>query len=185
MSNGSPLDEGPLGDLAPGDEAATTDIMAGVRGYLLGFILAAALSAVSFYITRSTLVWAPSIPIALSVLAVAQMGVHLVFFLHMTSGPDNVNNLLALAFGLLIVMLLVFGSLWIMDHLGLDFAAARRHVAAQIPVAEKLGIDPGHAGRRIVVVHNGNTRHIAGPPFALGTENLLEKRRVQYKPLRR
>jgi cytochrome o ubiquinol oxidase operon protein cyoD len=117
MSNGSPLDEGPLGDLAPGDEAATTDIMAGVRGYLLGFILAAALSAVSFYITRSTLVWAPSIPIALSVLAVAQMGVHLVFFLHMTSGPDNVNNLLALAFGLLIVMLLVFGSLWIMDHL--------------------------------------------------------------------
>jgi len=72
---------------------------------------------VSFYITRSTLVWTPSIPIALSVLAVAQMGVHLVFFLHMTSGPDNVNNLMALAFGLLIVMLLVFGSLWIMSNL--------------------------------------------------------------------
>ena len=50
-------------------------------------------------------------------LAIAQMGVHLVFFLHMTSGPDNVNNLLALAFGLLIVMLLVFGSLWIMFHM--------------------------------------------------------------------
>jgi len=45
------------------------------------------------------------------------MGVHLVFFLHMTAGPDNVNNLMALAFGLLIVMLLVFGSLWIMFHL--------------------------------------------------------------------
>ncbi len=117
MSNEAPHDQGPLGDLAPGDEAAINDVMAGVRGYLLGFILAAALSAVSFYIARSTLVWAPSIPIALSVLAVAQMGVHLVFFLHMTSGPDNVNNLLALAFGLLIVMLLVFGSLWIMDHL--------------------------------------------------------------------
>jgi cytochrome o ubiquinol oxidase operon protein cyoD len=35
----------------------------------------------------------------------------------MTSGSDNVNNLMALAFGLLIVMLLVFGSLWIMTHL--------------------------------------------------------------------
>jgi cytochrome o ubiquinol oxidase operon protein cyoD len=88
-----------------------------VRGYLIGFVLAAGLTAVSFYITRSTLVWTPSIPIALSVLAVAQMGVHLVFFLHMTSGPDNVNNLMALAFGLLIVMLVVFGSLWIMSHL--------------------------------------------------------------------
>jgi len=55
--------------------------------------------------------------IALSVLALAQMGVHLVFFLHITSGPDSVNNVMALAFGLLIVILLVFGSLWIITHL--------------------------------------------------------------------
>jgi len=51
------------------------------------------------------------------VLALAQMGVHLVFFLHITSGPDSVNNVMALAFGLLIVMLLVIGSLWIMTNL--------------------------------------------------------------------
>jgi len=43
--------------------------------------------------------------------------VHVVFFLHITSGPDSVNNVMALAFGLLIVMLLVFGSLWIMTQL--------------------------------------------------------------------
>ena len=71
----------------------------------------------SFYIARSTIVWAPSIPIALSVLAVAQMGVHLVFFLHITTGSDNINNVLALAFGLLIVLLLVLGSIWIMTHM--------------------------------------------------------------------
>jgi cytochrome o ubiquinol oxidase subunit IV len=104
------------GDIAPGDDQGPA-IVRGVRGYLIGFALAAALTAVSFYITRSTLVWTPSIPIALSVLAVAQMGVHVVFFLHMTSGSDNLNNLLALAFGLLIVLLLVLGSLWIMTHL--------------------------------------------------------------------
>ena len=45
------------------------------------------------------------------------MGIHLVFFLHITSGPDSVNNIMALAFGLLIVMPLVFGSLWIMANL--------------------------------------------------------------------
>ena len=104
-------------DLAPGDESAGEDIAGGVRGYLIGFVFAALLTGISFYIARSTLVWQPSIPIALTVLAIAQMGVHLVFFLHLTSGPDNVNNALALAFGLLIVMLLVFGSLWIMTHL--------------------------------------------------------------------
>jgi cytochrome o ubiquinol oxidase subunit IV len=114
MSDVVSNDEGLHGDVAPGD---TRGIVPGVVSYLVGFVLAASLSAVSFYIARSTLVWAPSIPIALSVLAIAQMGVHLVFFLHITSGAESVNNLMALAFGLLIVMLLVFGSLWIMTHL--------------------------------------------------------------------
>ena len=105
-------------DTAPGDEHAEAyDIAPGVLGYLVGLVLATGLTIVSFYIARSTLVWTPSIPIALSVLAIAQMGVHLVFFLHITTGPDNINNVLALAFGLLIVMLVVFGSLWIMAHM--------------------------------------------------------------------
>ena len=120
MSNLVPDSEGPGRDVAPGDENESHEsheIMRSVRVYLVGLVLASGLSALSFYIAQSTLVWTPSIPIALSVLAIAQMGVHLVFFLHMTSGPDNINNLMALAFGLLIVMLLVFGSLWIMTHL--------------------------------------------------------------------
>jgi cytochrome o ubiquinol oxidase operon protein cyoD len=115
MSNIKPTEEG-LGDVAPGDKHAD-GIGAAVRGYLLGFALSVALTAVSFYITRSTLVWAPSIPIALSVLAVAQMGVHLVFFLHVTSGPEGVNNILALAFGVFVVALVVFGSIIIMANL--------------------------------------------------------------------
>ncbi len=117
MSNMKPEEEGDRGDIAPGDVHGGVNIGRGVLGYLIGFAFAATLTGVSFYITRSTLVWTPSIPIALSVLAVAQMGVHIVFFLHMTSGPDNVNNLMALGFGLLIVLLVVLGSLWIMNHL--------------------------------------------------------------------
>jgi cytochrome o ubiquinol oxidase operon protein cyoD len=106
------------GDVAPGDELSPAEVPRAIRGYLVGLVLAALLTCVSFFIaTSSALVWQPSIPIALSVLALAQMGVHLVFFLHITSGPDSVNNVMALAFGLLIVMLLVFGSLWIMTHL--------------------------------------------------------------------
>jgi cytochrome o ubiquinol oxidase subunit IV len=111
-------DDAAQGNLAPGDEhVGATDVASGVRGYLVGLVLAVGLTAVSFYIARSTLVWTPSIPIALSVLAVAQMGVHLVFFLHLTTGQDSINNVLALAFGLLIVMIVVFGSLWIMSHM--------------------------------------------------------------------
>jgi cytochrome o ubiquinol oxidase operon protein cyoD len=109
---------GVAGGTAPGDEDSEYPTAgAAVRSYLIGLILATLLSGISFYLARSTLVWEPSIPIALTVLAIAQMGVHLVFFLHITAGSESVNNLMALAFGLLIVMLLVFGSLWIMTHL--------------------------------------------------------------------
>ena len=118
MSTAATTNEHRHDDVAPGDEHdASQDISKRVVSYLVGFVLAALLSAVSFYMTHSTLVWAPSIPIALSVLAIAQMGVHLVFFLHITTGPDNTNNVLALAFGLLVVFLVVGGTVWIMSNL--------------------------------------------------------------------
>ena len=80
-------------------------------------MLATLLTAASFYVGHTHLIWAPAIPIALVALAVAQIGVHLVFFLHLTTAPDNTNNVLALAFGVLIVALIIGGSLWIMGHL--------------------------------------------------------------------
>ena len=75
------------------------------------------LTATSFWVANTSLLWAPGVAMGLVVLAIAQMGVHLVFFLHITTGSDNTNNVLALAFGLLIVFLVVVGSLWIMNNL--------------------------------------------------------------------
>jgi cytochrome o ubiquinol oxidase operon protein cyoD len=103
-------------DSAPGDENKV-DVVAGTKGYLIGITLAVILTAASFWTAGTDLIWPPGIPIALAVLAVAQMGVHLVFFLHISTGPDNTNNILALAFGIMIVILVVAGSLWIMANL--------------------------------------------------------------------
>jgi cytochrome o ubiquinol oxidase operon protein cyoD len=104
-------------DTAPGDEQTDESVAQGVLGYLVGLGLAILLTVTSFYVAGTDLVWAPSIPVALVVLAIAQMGVHLVFFLHITTGPDNTNNVMALAFGVLIVFLVIGGSLWIMSNL--------------------------------------------------------------------
>jgi cytochrome o ubiquinol oxidase subunit IV len=105
-------------DVAPGDDAdGVKEAGQGFLVYSTGLVLAVLLTIVSFFIARTTLVWVPSLPVALCVLAIAQMGVHLTFFLHISSGPDGVNNSLALAFGVLIVGLLIGGSLWIMDNL--------------------------------------------------------------------
>jgi len=106
-------------DAAPGDpEAGTYGIATGVRNYLIGLALAAGLTIASFWVASGTgLIYLPGVPMALAALAVAQMGVHLAFFLHITTGPDNINNVLALAFGVLIVGIVIAGSLWIMYHL--------------------------------------------------------------------
>ncbi|HZK89903.1 MAG TPA: cytochrome o ubiquinol oxidase subunit IV [Stellaceae bacterium] len=105
-------------DTAPGDQRLDgSGIAHGVFSYLIGLAMAAGLTVASFYVGGSGIVWMPVVPVALIVLAIAQMGVHIVFFLHITTGPESTNNVLALAFGVLIVFLLMAGSLWIMANL--------------------------------------------------------------------
>jgi cytochrome o ubiquinol oxidase subunit IV len=100
---------------APADGQAET--RSGLLVYSICLVLAVILTVTSFWAANTSLLWAPGVPLGLGVLAIAQMGVHLVFFLHITTGSDNTNNVLALAFGILIVFLVVAGSLWIMGNL--------------------------------------------------------------------
>ena len=131
MSEDRPLG-GDFEDTAPGDESPNrAEAIKGIRGYFVGAALAATLTIASFYLATHMLVWQPALGVALAALAIAQMGVHLVFFLHITSGPDNVNNALALAFGLLVVFLIMAGSLWIMAHLNGNMLPLNRVLSMQ------------------------------------------------------
>ena len=108
-------DENNLIDVAPGQPHS--NILSETIAYVVGLGLALILTAISFWVASTSVLWGPGVATGLVVLAIAQMGVHLVFFLHITSGPDNTNNVLALAFGILVVFLIFAGSIWIMDHL--------------------------------------------------------------------
>ena len=92
--------------------------------YTVGLAFALLLTAASFIVSQTNLLWEPGVPAGLAVLAIAQMGVHLVFFLHISTGPDNTNNVIALTFGVLIVTLVVSGSLWIMANLNTNMLPA-------------------------------------------------------------
>jgi cytochrome o ubiquinol oxidase operon protein cyoD len=118
---------GRIDDSAPGDQGiAEHGIVASVRNYLIGLVLAAGLTAASFWVASGTsLIYVPGVAMALAALAIGQMGVHLIFFLHITTGPDNTNNVLALAFGVLIVGIVIAGSLWIMYHLNANMMVPR------------------------------------------------------------
>lgn len=108
----------PERDAAPGLDFEGSETFAkGLQSYAIGLTLAIGLTGASFWAAQTHLIYGPGVPAALVALAIAQMGIHLVFFLHITTGPDNTNNVLALAFGVLIVVVVIFGSLWIMANL--------------------------------------------------------------------
>jgi cytochrome o ubiquinol oxidase operon protein cyoD len=100
-------------DKAPGDKPDNS----GLKNYAAGLAFAVVLTLASFWAADSKQVWEPAVPVLLAALAIGQMGVHLVFFLHITTAPDNTNNILALAFGVFVVGLVVFGSIIIMTNL--------------------------------------------------------------------
>jgi cytochrome o ubiquinol oxidase subunit IV len=96
-----------------------------LRGYLLGLALAILLTGASFWALDEHVIYGPGIVMALIVFGLAQVGVHLVFFLHLTTSPDNTNNALALAFGVLIVSLIFLGSIWVMYHMNHNMVPTR------------------------------------------------------------
>lgn len=87
------------------------------QSYLIGLFFAAILTLASFWVSSTHLIYAPGVPVLLGVLAIAQMGIHVVFFMHISSAPDQTNNLLALFFGVFAVGLVIFGSMIIMANL--------------------------------------------------------------------
>jgi cytochrome o ubiquinol oxidase subunit IV len=102
-------------DRTPGVEER--EPTANYLSYTVGLALAIVATIASFTVAQTNLLWPPGIPVGLIVLALAQIGVHLVFFLHLGSAPDSTNNILALAFGVLIVFLVITGSIWIIANL--------------------------------------------------------------------
>ena len=108
-------------NVAPGEPHDS--MLSETISYVVGLGLALLLTGVSFWVASTGVLWGPGVATGLVVLAIAQMGIHLVFFLHITSGPDNTNNVLALAFGVLIVFLVMIGTIWIMAHMNANMMA--------------------------------------------------------------
>lgn len=102
------------GQKAPGVEERRAG---GQRNYLIGGGAALLLTLASFGAASSGLVYGPALPILLAVLAIAQMSIHLIFFLHLSSAPEEANTILAVVFGVFVIALVVFGSMIIMANL--------------------------------------------------------------------
>jgi cytochrome o ubiquinol oxidase operon protein cyoD len=115
-------------DHGPGEERTRRG---GDQSYLIGLAFAVILTLASFWVSGTQSVYGPGVPVLLAALAIGQMGVHVVFFFHISSSPDDTNNLLALAFGVFVVGLVVFGSMLIMYNLASSMPSMERLMEMQ------------------------------------------------------
>ena len=87
------------------------------RPYLIGIVLALILTAVPFWLVYDGTFPRETTLIVIAVFAVIQILVHLVFFLHIDFRTTPRENLIALAFAVVLIFIMVGGSLWIMFDL--------------------------------------------------------------------
>lgn len=86
--------------------------------YLVGFALAAGLTAIPFWIVMGDVFRDPkTAAVVIMIFAFVQIVVHVVYFLHMNSKSEGGWTLLALLFTGVLVFITFTGSLWIMNHL--------------------------------------------------------------------
>ena len=87
------------------------------RDYLIGFLLSVVLTAVPFWLVMTGQLEATATAILITVLAVVQIMVHTIFFLHVNTRSEGGWTLVALVFTAIMVIIVIAGSLWIMFHL--------------------------------------------------------------------
>ena len=108
----------------------------------MGFLLSIAFTLGAYYVverhsvsghldfSHAMILW------TISLLAIAQLGVQLFFFLHLGSESKPRWNLLAFLFALLVVVIVVFGSVWIMHNL--DYNMTGHEVETYIEEEEAI-----------------------------------------------
>lgn len=96
-----------------------------IRAYVAGFVLSLALTLGAYILTVRELAHGWALIYALSVLAITQLFIQLVFFLHVGRESKPRWNTTALLFAAMVTVILVFGSLWIMKDLQYNHGKAR------------------------------------------------------------
>lgn len=92
-----------------------------VKGYAIGFLLSVVLTAIPFWLVMAKVI--PSsgtTAFVILALAVVQIVVHMIYFLHMNTKSEGGWNMLALIFTLVLVVIMLAGSLWVMHHLNVN-----------------------------------------------------------------
>ena len=91
----------------------------GTRGsYLKGFFLSVILTAIPFWAVMTGAFKDPSTAaLVVMMFAVAQIVVHMIYFLHMSGKSEGGWTMMALIFTIILVVITLSGSIWVMYHM--------------------------------------------------------------------
>ncbi|MDL2402470.1 cytochrome o ubiquinol oxidase subunit IV [Rhizobium mayense] len=100
----------------PSSHAAPGPSHASLKSYVVGFALSLALTGLSFGAVMSGIVPRDSILPAITALAVVQLIVQLVFFLHLGTAPEQRGNTTIFLLTIMLIAIIVSGSLWVIHN---------------------------------------------------------------------
>lgn len=88
--------------------------------YATGFILSVILTVAAFGLVMNGTLTGENALLAIAGLALVQIVVHLVFFLHMNTSSAQRWNVTAFAFTVLTAVIVVGGTLWVMHNVSMN-----------------------------------------------------------------
>ncbi len=111
------------------------------KGYVTGFLLSVVLTAIPFGLVMGGVIADPRVTAGIVMaLAIVQIVVHMVYFLHMDTKSEGGWTLMALIFTAVIVVITIAGSLWVMVNMNRYMMPPMPPAAASAPMSDMSGM---------------------------------------------
>ncbi|HEX5806053.1 MAG TPA: cytochrome o ubiquinol oxidase subunit IV [Macromonas sp.] len=105
-------------------------------GYMTGFILSIILTAIPFWLVMNHVITDRNTAVlVLGGLAVVQILVHIVYFLHMNGKLEGGWTMLTTIFTVVFLGIAIVGTLWVMFHMNANMMPAHDPAAVSTPAA--------------------------------------------------
>ncbi len=133
-----------------------------IKSYVIGFLLSLVFTAIPYYLVVNKSVTGSSLLATILGFAVLQMAVQIFFFLHLGRGPKPLYNVAFFVSTVGIILMVVLGSIFIMDHLNYNMMApeattkklAQDEGISQVG-GEKTGACANIGANHQVIIQNG------------------------------
>jgi cytochrome o ubiquinol oxidase operon protein cyoD len=91
------------------------------KGYLTGFGLSVILTAIPFWLVMKGVLGDPVLTgYAIMALALVQVVIHVIYFLHLNPKAEAGWTFMAMIFTIVVVVITLIGSLWVMYHMNIN-----------------------------------------------------------------